>query len=159
MPDARVWAREVRLLIVLSTGTRAPHHSDVDDVLAVDFLLQHPSLLVGFADLVDGGWRVWSLPSASETDSTEETLLRWKRAVGARVVAPMLGRLIARGLATHHSSGALRVTSHGRATAAGAAAQLEPMRLERIERTAFAFRDDPDGAHARLRLVLTEAFA
>jgi hypothetical protein len=157
MPDARAWAREARLLIVLNAGTRVPHRSAVDDVLAADFLLQHPSLLVRFADLVEEGWRLRSLPSASEADSTEEALLRWKRAVGSQVVAPMLGRLIARGLATHDRLGALRVTSHGMATAARAAARLEPMRLERIERTAAAFRDDADRAHERLRLVLTEA--
>jgi hypothetical protein len=158
MPDARAWAREARLLIVLNAGTRAPQQSSVDDVLAADFLLQHPSLLVRFADLAEDGPRFWSLPSASEADSAEEALLRWKRAVGARVVAPMLGRLIARGLATH-GRGALHVTAHGVATAAGAAAQLDPRRLERIVRTAETFRDDPSAAHERLRRVLAEAIA
>ncbi|MGI8730456.1 MAG: hypothetical protein ACR2LK_10785 [Solirubrobacteraceae bacterium] len=157
MPDARVWAREARLLIVVNAGTRTPNHSDVDDVLAADFLLQHPSLLIRFADLLGDGSRFWLLPSASEADSTEEALLRWKRAVAARVVAPMLGRLIARGLVTHDRLGTLRVTPHGMATAVRAAAQLEPMRLERIERTAAAFRDDPDSVNERLRLVLIEA--
>ncbi len=156
MPDARIWAREARLLILLNSGTRSPHHSTVDDILAADFLLQHPSLLVRFAEPVEDGWRIWSLPSSAEADSTEEALLRWKRAVGARVIAPMLGRLIARGLATHRRIGALRVTSRGVATATGAAAHLEPTRLERIERMAGTFRDDPDGAHERLRLVLAE---
>jgi hypothetical protein len=157
MPDARTWAREARLLIVLNAGTRAPHQSEVVDLFAADFLLQHPSLLVRFANLAGDGWRFSSLPSSSEADSTEEALLRWKRAVGARVVAPMLGRLVARGLATHDRPSALRVTAHGTATAAGVAAQLEPMRLERIDRTAAAFRDNPLGAHERLRLVLAEA--
>jgi hypothetical protein len=157
MPEARVWAREVRLLIVLNAGTRAPHRSDVDDVLAADFLLQHPSLLLRFADHDDGGWRFWLRLSASEIDSTEETLLGWKRAVAVRVVAPMLGRLIARGLATHDGLGALHVTSPGKATAAGAAAQLEPIRRDRIERTAAAFRADPAGAHEQLRLVMAQA--
>jgi hypothetical protein len=159
MPDARTWAREARLLIVLNAGTRVPHHSDVDDVLAADFLLQHPSLLVRIADLVADGWRFSSLPSASEADSTEEALLRWKRAVGARVVAPMLGRLIARGLVTHGHLGALRVTPHGMATAADAEEQFEPTHLERVKVTAAAFRDDPDGAHERLRRVLVEVIA
>jgi hypothetical protein len=159
MPDPRAWAREARLLLILNAGTRAPQYSDVDDVLAADFLLQHPSLLVRFAGLADEGGRFWPLPSASEADSSEEALLSWKRAVGTRVVAPILGRLIGRGLVTHRRLGALHMTPQGMRTAAGAAAQLDPMRLDRIERTAGTFRFDPDGAHERLRLVLAESNA
>jgi hypothetical protein len=155
MPDARAWAREARLLMILNTGTRAAQNSAIEDLLAADFLLQHPSLLVRFVDLANDGWRFWSLPSAAEADSTEEALLHWKRAVGTRIVAPMLGRLIARELVTHRR-GLLRVTPNGMTAATAAAAKLEPLRLERIVRTTESFRSNPAGAHKRLRRVLVE---
>jgi hypothetical protein len=157
MPDARAWAREARLLIVLVAGTRDASQSDIEDVLAVDFLLQHPSLLGPFVELADEEWQLGSLPSASEAESSEEALLRWKRVVGARVVAPMLGRIIARGLATHRPNGTLHGTSLGVVMAAEMSGRIDPERVRRAQRTAAIFRHDPFAAHERLRFVLAEA--
>jgi hypothetical protein len=143
----------------VASGTRPDGTSTVNDLLAVDFLLQHPSILAAFADLSSQHWRVWSLPSSSETLSSEEALLRWKRAVGASVVAPMLGRLIARGLITHHPPGDLRLTARGGSVAQQLSEDVDLAQRDRIALAAAEFRDGSDEAHDRLRLVLEDRAA
>jgi hypothetical protein len=156
MHDARAWSREGRLLIIIADDTRARHASRVDDVVAVDFLLQHPSALARFAETAGELWGFWTRPSVAETESTEEVLLHWKRALGARVVAPLLGRLIARGQVSHRRAGRIVVTTSGLMSAERLVHDLDDTRLERLTRTAADFRDEPLAAHARLRLVLDE---
>lgn len=157
MPDTRAWAREARLLIVLDAGTREPHQSVVEDVLAIDFLLQHPSVLVRFAGFAADDHLSGNLPSISEADSTEEALLGWKRAVSARVIAPMLGRLIARGLVTHARLGILIMTPQGLLAAVDLAERFSAPQVARIEQAASAFRADATRAHERIRIALAEA--
>ena len=156
MASARTWLREGRLLLIVAEGARPDGSSTVDDLLAVDFLLQHPSMLVGFADLSSQSWRLWSLPSSAETESSEEALLRWKRAVGTSVVAPMLGRLIARGLVSHRPPGEVLLTNRGSIVAQRLSEAFDVTHRDRITLAAVEFRDDSAGAHDRLRAVLEE---
>lgn len=156
MTTTRAWLREGRLLLIVASGTRPDGASTVDDLLAVDFLLQHPSMLTAFADASSPHWRDWSLPSSSETQSSEETLLRWKRAVGASVVAPMLGRLIARGLIAHRWSGELRLTARGGSVAQRMSEAVGVAQRDRIALAAAEFRDGSDEAHDRLRFILED---
>jgi len=154
MMGARAWLREGRLLLIVARGTRPDGTSTVDDLLAVDFLLQHPSVLTTFASQSSQDAQSWSLPSPAETQSSEEALLRWKRAVGTSIVAPMLGRLIACGLITHHASGELRLTAHGNGVVQQLSEGVDLTQQTRIALVAAEFRDGPDEAHNRLRLVL-----
>lgn len=83
------------------------------DVFALDFLLQHPSLLRTYLRGTRLQLPPEAVPSATETESSEEALLRWKRSVGSRALAPMIGRLIARGLVRRRSGGRFEVASRG----------------------------------------------
>ena len=76
-------------MVVLACGTREPQVSDVDGIMAIDFLLQHPSVLQRFARLSNHGWRSDVMPRVTETDSSEEALPGWKRSVAGGVVVPM----------------------------------------------------------------------
>jgi hypothetical protein len=159
MASTRAWLREGRLLLIIASGTRPDGTSTIDDLLAVDFLLQHPSMLTAFADLSSQHWQVWSLPLSAEAQSSEEALLRWKRAVGASVVAPMLGRLIARGLIAHRPSGELRLTARGGGVAQRISEDVDLAQRDRITLAAAEFRDDSDEAHDRLRFILEDRAA
>jgi hypothetical protein len=46
-------------------------------------------------------------------ESSEEAFLRWKRSVVEQIAAPMLGRLIARGLLARSSTGELSLQPRG----------------------------------------------
>ncbi len=153
MRDLRAWAREGRLLAVLVRGTRSDGLSDLDGLCAVDFVLQHPSVLRQFARLSQTAWSPSLLPSLQETRSTEETFLAWKRSLAGEVVVPMLRRLIARGLVERDSL-YLRLTAPGHAAAQRVQDGLSPERHERTERVTVEFRVDPERAHTRLRRVL-----
>jgi hypothetical protein len=152
MRDLRTWAREGRLMVVLACGTREPQVSDVDGLMAVDFLLQHPSVLQRFARLSDHGWRPDVMPRVTETDSSEEALLRWKRTVAGGVVVPMLRRLIGRGLVERRGI-ALGVTALG-VSIADLVAEMTSEQRGRVELLAADFRTDPEVARERLTSAL-----
>jgi DNA-binding MarR family transcriptional regulator len=158
MRDLRAWAREGRLLAVLVRGTRSDGLSDLDGLCAVDFLLQHPSMLRRFARLSRTAWSPSLLPSLQEARSTEETFLAWKRSLARQVIVPMLRRLVARGLIERDSL-YLRPTAPGHAAAQRLQDELAPERHERIERVIAEFRVDPEQANTRLRRVLVEGRA
>ena len=153
MRDLRAWAREGRLLEVLMHGTRSDGLSDLDDLCAVDFVLQHPSVLRQFARLSQTAWSPALLPSPQESRSTEETFLAWKRSLAGEVIVPMLRRLIARGLVKRDSL-YLRLTTSGYEAAQRLQVGLAPERQERAERVTAEFRVDPDRAHTHLRRTL-----
>jgi hypothetical protein len=153
MRDLRTWAREGRLLAVLMRGTRSDGLSDLDGLCAVDFLLQHPSVLRQFAHLSQSAWSSSLLPSLQETRSTEEAFLAWKRSLAGQVIVPILRHLIARWLIERDSL-YIRLTARGRAAAQGLQDELSPERYERIARVIAEFRVDPKQAHARLSRVL-----
>lgn len=140
-------------MVVLACGTREPQVSDVDGVLAVDFLLQHPSVLQRFASFADPPWRPDVLPRVTETDSSEEALLGWKRSVAGGVVVPMLRRLLGRGLVQRRGL-ALALTPAGVGTADQLAAAMAPSQRARVELLAGEFRADPGLARERLASAL-----
>lgn len=140
-------------MVVLVCGTREPLVSDIEGVLAVDFLLQHPSVLQRFASLADPPWRPDVLPRVTETDSSEEALLSWKRSVAGGVVVPLLRRLLGRGLVQRHGL-TLALTPVGVGTAHQLAATMAPSQRERVELLAGAFRADPGLARERLTSAL-----
>lgn len=140
-------------MVVLACGTREPRVSDVDGIMAVDFLLQHPSVLQRFARLSDHGWRPDVMPRVTETDSTEEALLRWKRSVAGGVVVPMLRRLLGRGLVERRGI-TLGVTALGVSTADQLAAEMTSEQRGRVELLAADFRTDPEVARTRLTSAL-----
>jgi hypothetical protein len=137
-------------MVVLARGTREPQISDLDGVLAVDFLLQHPSVLQRFASLSDQAWRPDAMPRVTETDSSEEALLGWKRSVAGGVVVPMLRRLFGRGLVERRGF-TLALTAAGVGTADQLVGVMAPPKRERVELLAREFRADP--LHARRRLI------
>ncbi|HXC24079.1 MAG TPA: hypothetical protein VNU28_05795 [Solirubrobacteraceae bacterium] len=153
MSDLRAWAREGRLLAVLMLGTRSDGLSDLDGLCAIDFLLQHPSVLQQFARLSQTTWAPSILPSPQETRSTEETFLAWKRSLAGEVIVPALRRLIGRGLVQRDSL-YLGLTATGHGAAQSLQARLAAERHERTERVVAEFRVDPERAHTHLRRVL-----
>ncbi|HEX4345597.1 MAG TPA: hypothetical protein VHZ31_08555 [Solirubrobacteraceae bacterium] len=140
-------------MVVLACGTREPQVSDVDGVLAVDFLLQHPSVLQRFASFADPPWPSDVLPRVTETDSSEEALLGWKRSVASGVVVPMLRRLLGRGLVQRRGL-TLALTPAGVGTADQLAAAMAPSQRARVELLAGEFRADPGLARKRLTSAL-----
>jgi hypothetical protein len=153
MPDLRTWAREGRLMVVLACGTREPQVSDVDGVLTVDFLLQHPSVLQRFASLSNQAWRPNVMPRVTETDSSEEALLGWKRSVADGVVVPMVRRLLGRGLVERRGI-TLVLTALGVSTADQLAAEMTAEQRDRVELLTADFRTDPDVARKRMTSAL-----
>jgi hypothetical protein len=98
------------LIVAALTGDNG---AQAVDVFALDFLLQHPSLLAPYLRSAKADFPPDAVPGAAETESSEEALLRWKRSVGSRTLAPMVGRLIARGLIRRAPIGRLALTSRG----------------------------------------------
>jgi hypothetical protein len=140
-------------MIVLACGTREPQVSDIDGLLAVDFLLQHPSVLQRFASLSNHVWRPEAMPRVIETDSSEEALLGWKRSVAGDVIVPMLRRLLGRGLVERRGI-TLVVSAVGISTADKLAAEMTLEQRERVELLAAEFRADPDIARKHLTSAL-----
>jgi hypothetical protein len=112
MRSPREKQREARLLLIISALTEGDGAQAVD-VFALDFLLQHPSLLIPYVRGTKANLPPHAVPGSAETDSSEEALLRWKRSVGDRTLAPMIGRLIARGLVRRVTNGRFSLTSRG----------------------------------------------
>lgn len=158
MPDPRAWAREGRLMVVLAQGTRAPALSDLDGLLATDFLLQHPSVLERWARLSDHAWTTTLLPSSQEAESSEETLLRWKRSVADGVVVPILRRLIGRGLVERHGV-AVGLGRKGLDAANRLSAAMAADRRDRVKLVTADFRADPARARQRLWSTLADGQA
>jgi hypothetical protein len=104
--------REARLLLIVAALAEDDGAQAVD-VFALDFLLQHPSLLVPYLRGAKAHLPPHAVPRSAETESSEETLLRWKRSVGGRTLAPMVGRLIARGLIRRATGGRFSLTPRG----------------------------------------------
>src|SRR4051812_3332859 len=115
MQTARARRREARLLVAVATLGRQNRSraADLDDLLALDFLLAHPATLLAFIDLDHSSWPEGARPSARETQSTEETFLRWKRSVALEAAGPMLGRLLARRLIAWDRDGGIAPTKMG----------------------------------------------
>src|SRR5262245_58269362 len=97
MRSPREKQREARLLLIVA-ALAGDDGAQAVDVFALDFLLQHPSLLALYLRGTRADLSASVAPGVTETESSEEALLRWKRSVGGRTLAPMIGRLIARGL-------------------------------------------------------------
>ena len=129
------------------------------DVVAIDFLLQHPFALVQFAELSNTAWPVSALPQMQETESSEETLLRWKRSIAFEVVTPWLGRLIGRGLVTHTATQTFRMTALGSATQHKLGQALVEDHGERLRLLAREFAADSEGARKRLSRAIDGAAA
>ncbi len=140
-------------MVVLACGTREPQVSDVDGVLAVDFLLQHPLVMQRFATFSNHAWRPDVMPGVTETDSSEEALLGWKRSVAGGVVVPMLRRLLGRGLVERRGI-TLALTAAGIGMADQLAGSMAPLKRERVELLAGEFRADPLLARKRLTSAL-----
>jgi hypothetical protein len=139
MRTARTWQREARLLLIVAELTGKSRATPWADVVAVDFFMQHPSLLMHLVERSDRDWPAGALASEAEVESSEETLLHWKRSVEIPLLSPMFGRLIARGLLSQASDGTLLLTAEGEK----AAKELESL----------------DGVSQGIRLpVLAEAF-
>jgi hypothetical protein len=112
MRSPREKQREARLLVIVAT-LAGDDGAQAVDVFALDFLLQHPSLIAPYLRGAKADLPPDAAPRAAETDSSEEALLRWKRSVSGRILEPMVGRLIARGLIRRAPTGRFAPTSRG----------------------------------------------
>jgi hypothetical protein len=155
MRTLRSWKRESRLLLIIAELSGARPASALD-VMTVDFLLQHPSLLRRFVRQSASSLPSGVEPSAEEAESSEETLLRWKRSLMAQVVSPMLGRLIARGLVAQSQAGDMSLLPHGRQIAGEIQATLRPSEVSRVQAVARQMGRDRPKAREWLRAALVE---
>jgi hypothetical protein len=153
MQTLRSWKREGRLLAIIAefSATGGP---SFEQVVLTDFLLQHPSLL---ADIARDLGR--SLPDEAEAreveiDSSEEALLAWKRAVGARPLLPMLGRLIARGLIRARLPEGFALTPRGEEIAASLSRLPGSSERSRLATVSSWTENDEESLRARLRALL-----
>jgi len=131
MRSPREKQREARLLLIIG-ALAGDDDVQAVDVFALDFLLQHPSLLARYLRGIRADLSAGVAPGAAETESSEEALLRWKRSVGGRALAPMVGRLIARRLIRRTPTGGFALTSRGVETVSdlgGAGGSIEGERL------------------------------
>jgi hypothetical protein len=157
MRTLRSWKRESRLLLIVAELSQARMPSGAD-VLAADFLLQHPSLLASFARRSAGALPPIAEPPASEVESSEEALLRWKRSVGAQIVAPMLGRLIARGLIAQSREGRLVILPSGERAVQELRGRQGSPEQSRLGFVAEQIQADDQQAREWLRAALAEDF-
>lgn len=128
----------------------------VEDVLALDFLIQHPSVLTMFIKLSDEPWPTQSIPSIAEAQSSEETLLKWKRSIGVSILAPALGRLIGRGLVRYASRRGFMITDVGLKVSDRLGDAVSNEERERLMLTARDFARNATAARERLRRSLIE---
>lgn len=134
MRSLREKQREARLLVIVA-ALAGDDGAQAIDVFALDFLLQHPSILTPYLRGANAALPSGAAPGPTEAESSEEALLRWKRSVSSRVLAPMVGRLIARGLIRRAPSGRFAPTSRGVEVAnnlAGAGGSIDGLRLPRL---------------------------
>jgi hypothetical protein len=134
MRSPREKQREARLLVIVA-ALAGDDGAQAIDVFALDFLLQHPSILAPYLRGAKADLPSDAAPGAAEAESSEEALLRWKRSVSGRVLAPMVGRLIARGLICRAPSGRFAPTSRGVEVVnnlGGAGGSIDGLRLPRL---------------------------
>lgn len=130
--------------------------ASMSEILTVDFLLQHPSLLSRFARQGASSLPSAAEPSIAEMESSEEAFLRWKRSVVEQIAAPMLGRLIARGLVARSPTGELFLQPRGRKVVEALRASLRSSEATRLR--AVSERVDMNRPQARewLQAALAE---
>ena len=150
MATARDWQREARLLLTVGELDYGGLGAGLGDVVAIDFLLQHPFALVRYAELSSTPWPPSALPRTQETESSEETLLRWKRSVAVEVITPWLGRLIGRGLLTQTAARTFRMTALGSVTRDRLDQALVEDFGKRLKLLAKDFSADSERARKRL---------
>jgi len=144
-------------LLLIVAALAGDDDAQAVDVFALDFLLQHPSLLALYLRGTKADLSAGVVPGATETESSEEALLRWKRSVGGRTLAPMVGRLIARGLIRRTPTGGFALTSRGGEAVSdlgGAGGSIEGERLPRL--AAHASRN-PAASRQALLAALKDA--
>jgi hypothetical protein len=156
MSRSRIARREARLVLIVQKLTAGHRSVAIDDVLAIDFLLQHPAALRTFIRLDEPPWPSASYPTPAEIDSSEEVFLRWKRSTVSQALAPLVGRLIGRGLVTRPLPASLALTRRGIRTSKILSSALSTDETERLAGAASVFLQNADSAHGRLRSVLDE---
>lgn len=154
MRSSREKWREARLLLIIDALTGSGKGAEAVDVFALDFLLQHPSLLLAF--LQDSSLKLPPdvVPSVAETESSEEALLRWKRSVGGRILAPMIGRLVARGLVRRRTDGRFALEKRGEEVAKRLGRSAGDIEGERLPRLAGQVAMNPQAARQSLLAAL-----
>jgi hypothetical protein len=129
----------------------------ITEVVAIDFLLQHPSLLHAFLRNGPAALPLAAEPSPAETDASEEAFLRWKRSAVDEVAVPMLGRLIARGLLARSSPDALVLLPRGAKAARELRSRVGGSEISRLSVIGEQVVDgDPTRAGVWLRSALAE---
>ncbi len=154
MTSARQKRREARLLLIIAALAERGNAAEVVDVFALDFLLQHPSLLRSYLRGTKLRLSPEAVPSATETESSEEVLLRWKRSVGGRTLAPMIGRLISRGLVRRRPGGRLELAPRGGEAAERLRGSTGVIERERLPKLAAQVAANPPVARQSLLAAL-----
>jgi hypothetical protein len=145
--------------MAVATLSQTNGEADLDDLLAFDFLLAHPAVLRAFIDLDGDAWPEAARPAANEVESSEEAFLLWKRSLALEAAAPLLGRLLARGLIVWNGSLALAPTDLGGRLADELLRAFPDSERERADRTAREFAALGSLTHDRLRRSLAEELA
>lgn len=156
MRSAREKRREARLLLIIAAVAKEGKAAEAVDVFTLDFLLQHPSLLRTYLRGTKLQLPPEAVPSATETESSEEALLRWKRSVGARALAPMIGRLIARGLVRRGSGGRFEVAPRGDEAIERLRGSTSSIERKRLPKLAAQVAENPLIARQSLLAALAE---
>jgi len=156
MKSAREKRREARLLLIIDAVSREGRAAEAVDVFALDFLLQHPSLLRTYLRGTRLELPPEAVPSPTETESSEEALLRWKRSVGSRALAPMIGRLIARGLIRRGSGGRFEVAPRGDEAIERLRGSTGSIERTRLPKLAAQVAKNPSVARQSLLAALAE---
>lgn len=153
--DREKW-REARLLLIVAALSEGDVGAEAVDVFALDFLLQHPSLLRAFLRSSNLDLPARVVPTETEAESSEEALLRWKRSVSPRILAPMVGRLIARGLIRRKAGGRFELAKRGEEVANQLRQTTRGIEQERLPGLAALLAVDPRAARRSLLAALAE---
>lgn len=156
MRGAREKRREARLLLIIAALTEEGKATEAIDVFALDFLLQHPLLLRSYLRGTKLRFPPDAVPSATEIESSEEVLLRWKRSVAGRTLAPMIGRLIARSLVRRRVDGRLELAPRGDEAAERLWASTGVIERERLPKLGAQVAANPPVARQSLLAALAE---
>lgn len=156
MRSAREKRREARLLLIIAALAEEGKAAEAVDVFALDFLLQHPSLLRSYLRGTKLRLPPDAVPSATETESSEEALLRWKRSVSGRTLAPMVGRLIARSLVRRRPGGRFELAARGDEAAEQLRGSTGAIERERLPKLAAQVAKNPSVARQSLLAALAE---
>lgn len=156
MRSDRERLREARLLLIVAALSEGDSSAEAVDVFALDFLLQHPSLLRAFLRSSKFDLPANVAPSEVEEESSEEALLRWKRSVSARILAPMVGRLISRGLIRRGPRGHFELAMRGEEIAKQLRQVTGGIERERLASLAALLAMNPQAARQSLLAALAE---